>query len=62
MRLVTYSAGAQPARSGVRVGHRVLDIEGASRVQGKPLPSSISESVLAHKKPAEPGGKLQAAQ
>ena len=41
MRLVTYSAGAQPARSGVRVGHRVLDIEGASRVQGEPLPSSI---------------------
>ena len=42
MRLVTYSVGPQgPARSGVRVGHRILDIEGASRVQGEPLPSTI---------------------
>jgi 2-keto-4-pentenoate hydratase/2-oxohepta-3-ene-1,7-dioic acid hydratase in catechol pathway len=42
MRLVTYSSGAQGLpRSGVRVGHRILDIESASRVQGEPLPSSI---------------------
>jgi hypothetical protein len=25
----------------VRVGHRVLDIEGASRVQGEPLPETM---------------------
>ena len=42
MRLVTYSVGPQPtARSGVRVGHRILDIENASRVQGEPLPSTM---------------------
>lgn len=42
MRLVTYSVGPTgPARAGVRVGHRVLDIEGASRVKGEPLPASI---------------------
>ncbi|HEX4943398.1 MAG TPA: fumarylacetoacetate hydrolase family protein [Usitatibacteraceae bacterium] len=42
MRLVTYCAGpAGPARAGVRVGHRILDIEAASRVKGEPLPSSM---------------------
>jgi len=42
MRLVTYTAGPQGTpRSGVRVGHRVLDIEGASRVKGEPLPSTM---------------------
>jgi 2-keto-4-pentenoate hydratase/2-oxohepta-3-ene-1,7-dioic acid hydratase in catechol pathway len=42
MRLLTYSVGpAGPARAGVRVGHRVLDIEAASRVNGEPLPASI---------------------
>ena len=42
MRLVTYSLGPQgSARSAVRVGHRILDIEAASRVQGEPLPSSM---------------------
>jgi 2-keto-4-pentenoate hydratase/2-oxohepta-3-ene-1,7-dioic acid hydratase in catechol pathway len=42
MRLVTFSAGpAGDARAGVRVGHRVLDIESASRVKGEPLPSTV---------------------
>lgn len=42
MRLVTYcSPASAPARAGVRVGHRVLDIEAASRVDGEPLPASI---------------------
>jgi len=42
MRLVTYTAGPQGApKCAVRVGHRILDIEGASRVQGEPLPSSM---------------------
>lgn len=42
MRLVTYSAGPQgQPRIGVRVGHRILDIEAASRVQGEPLPSNM---------------------
>lgn len=42
MRLVTYSLLADPApRAGVRVGHRVLDIDGASRVDGEPLPSNM---------------------
>lgn len=42
MRLVTYSVGpAGPARAGVRVGHRILDIEAASRVNGEPLPASV---------------------
>lgn len=42
MRLVTFCVGpAGPARAGVRVGHRVLDIEAASRVKGEPLPSSV---------------------
>jgi acylpyruvate hydrolase len=42
MRLVTYTAGPQGApRIGVRVGHRILDIEAASRVQGEPLPGNM---------------------
>ncbi len=45
MRLVTYfpaSSSAQPTpRLGVRVGHRVLDVEAGSRVDGEPLPSSL---------------------
>jgi len=42
MRLVTYSQGpAGAARVGVRVGHRVLDIESASRVDGEPLPNTM---------------------
>jgi 2-keto-4-pentenoate hydratase/2-oxohepta-3-ene-1,7-dioic acid hydratase in catechol pathway len=42
MRLVTYASGpAGTARIGVRVGHRVLDIETASRVDGEPLPNSM---------------------
>lgn len=48
MRLVTYSVGpAGPARAGVRVGHRVLDIEAASRVKGEPLPSSVKALLAA---------------
>jgi hypothetical protein len=43
MRIVTYVSGpAGTPRIGVRVGHRVLDIESASRVDGQPLPSSLS--------------------
>lgn len=42
MRLVTYSVGPSgPGRAGVRVGHRILDIEAASRVNGEPLPATI---------------------
>jgi 2-keto-4-pentenoate hydratase/2-oxohepta-3-ene-1,7-dioic acid hydratase in catechol pathway len=42
MRLVTFTPTATgTARAGVRVGHRVLDIEAASRVDGEPLPSSM---------------------
>ena len=43
VRLVTYISGpqAQQPRIGVRVGHRILDIENASRVNGEPLPSSM---------------------
>lgn len=42
MRLITYASGPAGApRIGVRVGHRVLDIESASRVDGEPLPSSM---------------------
>ncbi len=42
MRLVTYSVGpGGPARAGVRVGHRILDIEAASRVKGEPLPATM---------------------
>jgi 5-carboxymethyl-2-hydroxymuconate isomerase len=42
MRLITYTTGpAGLPRIGVRVGHRVLDIESASRVEGQPLPGSM---------------------
>ena len=41
MRLVTYSGPQGAARTGVRVGHRILDIEAASRMKGEPLPSSM---------------------
>ncbi|MEO7743498.1 MAG: fumarylacetoacetate hydrolase family protein [Usitatibacter sp.] len=42
MRLVTYASGPNGLpRLGVRVGHRVLDVEAASRVDGEPLPSSM---------------------
>ena len=41
MRLVTYSGPLGAARTGVRVGHRILDIETASRVKGEPLPSNM---------------------
>jgi len=42
MRLISYLTGtAGGARIGVRVGHRVLDIEAASRVDGEPLPSTM---------------------
>ena len=48
MRLVTFSVGAAgPARAGVRVGHRILDIEAASRVKGEPLPASIKALLAA---------------
>jgi 2-keto-4-pentenoate hydratase/2-oxohepta-3-ene-1,7-dioic acid hydratase in catechol pathway len=42
MRLLTYTSGpAGLPRVGVRVGHRVLDIESASRVEGQPLPPTL---------------------
>ncbi len=42
MRLITYTSGPAGApRIGVRVGHRVLDIEAASRVDGEPLPNTM---------------------
>ena len=42
MRLITYSSAPNgTARLGVRVGHRVLDVEAASRVDGQPLPSTM---------------------
>lgn len=42
MRLITYASGPNGlARLGVRVGHRVLDVEAASRVDGEPLPSTM---------------------
>ena len=42
MRLITYASGPNGLpRLGVRVGHRVLDVEAASRVDGEPLPSSM---------------------
>lgn len=42
MRLLTFTAGTSPLpRIGVRVGHRVLDIEAASRVDGEPLPGTM---------------------
>ena len=49
MRLVTFypPAADAPPRAGVRVGHRVLDIEAASRVDGEPLPRSMKELLRA---------------
>jgi 2-keto-4-pentenoate hydratase/2-oxohepta-3-ene-1,7-dioic acid hydratase in catechol pathway len=48
MRLVTFCVGPSgPARAGVRVGHRVLDIEAASRVKGEPLPSTVKALLAA---------------
>ena len=41
MRLITYFQPGGAPRIGVRVGHRVLDIEAASRVDGEPLPSTM---------------------
>jgi 2-keto-4-pentenoate hydratase/2-oxohepta-3-ene-1,7-dioic acid hydratase in catechol pathway len=42
MRLITYATAANPApRLAVRVGHRVLDVEMASRVDGEPLPNTM---------------------
>ena len=42
MRLITYASGPNGLpRLGVRVGHRVLDVEAASRVDGEPLPSTM---------------------
>jgi len=41
MRLITYYQQGGLPRIGVRVGHRVLDIEAASRVDGEPLPSTM---------------------
>jgi 2-keto-4-pentenoate hydratase/2-oxohepta-3-ene-1,7-dioic acid hydratase in catechol pathway len=41
MRLLTFTSANLPPRIGVRVGHRVLDIEAASRVNGEPLPSTM---------------------
>jgi 2-keto-4-pentenoate hydratase/2-oxohepta-3-ene-1,7-dioic acid hydratase in catechol pathway len=43
MRLVTYTTAGGLPRIGVRVGHRVLDIEAASRVDGEPLPATMKE-------------------
>jgi 2-keto-4-pentenoate hydratase/2-oxohepta-3-ene-1,7-dioic acid hydratase in catechol pathway len=46
MRLITYTSGpGGPPRIGVRVGHRVLDIEAASRVDGLPLPATMKALV-----------------
>jgi 2-keto-4-pentenoate hydratase/2-oxohepta-3-ene-1,7-dioic acid hydratase in catechol pathway len=41
MRLITFTAANAAPRIGVRVGHRILDIEAASRVDGEPLPSTM---------------------
>jgi 5-carboxymethyl-2-hydroxymuconate isomerase/acylpyruvate hydrolase len=41
MRLVTFTSAGSAPRVGVRVGHRVLDIEAGSRVNGEPLPSTM---------------------
>src|SRR5258708_1974854 len=41
MRLVTFTTANGAPRIGVRVGHRVLDIEAGSRVDGEPLPSTM---------------------
>ena len=42
MRLITYAQGPGTLpRLAVRVGHRVLDVENGSRVDGEPLPSTM---------------------
>ena len=42
MRLITYAQGPGTLpRLAVRVGHRVLDVESGSRVDGEPLPSTM---------------------
>ncbi len=41
MRLITYYQQGGLPRIGVRVGHRVLDIEAGSRVDGEPLPGTM---------------------
>ena len=41
MRLISFTSGNSGPRIGVRVGHRVLDIEAASRVDGEPLPNNL---------------------
>ena len=46
MRLVTFTTANGAPRIGVRVGHRVLDIEAASRVDGEPLPASMVSTWL----------------
>ena len=48
MRLVTFSPLPEGyPRAGVRVGHRILDIEAGSRVDGEPLPRSMKELLRA---------------
>jgi len=48
MRLVTFSPRPEGyPRAGVRVGHRILDIEAGSRVDGEPLPRSMKELLRA---------------
>lgn len=49
MRLVTFTPNTPEAtpRAGVRVGHRILDIEAASRVDGEPLPRTVKELLQA---------------
>jgi 2-keto-4-pentenoate hydratase/2-oxohepta-3-ene-1,7-dioic acid hydratase in catechol pathway len=48
MRLLTYSRKPDgPPCIGVRVGHRILDIEAASRVNGEPLPSTMKALLAA---------------
>jgi 5-carboxymethyl-2-hydroxymuconate isomerase/acylpyruvate hydrolase len=46
MRLITYATGESPPRAAVRVTRGILDIEGASRVAGSPLPATM-RSLLA---------------
>jgi 2-keto-4-pentenoate hydratase/2-oxohepta-3-ene-1,7-dioic acid hydratase in catechol pathway len=49
MRLVTFTPNTPEAtpRAGVRVGHRILDIEAGSRVDGEPLPRTMKELLRA---------------
>lgn len=47
MRIVTYAHSIFPdSRLGVRVGHRVLDVGTASRVDGEPLPSTLRSLLI----------------